>query len=94
MRAMGFRSLLPLEVQSPFITSFHYPQDPRFSFDRFYRALSDCGFIIYPGKISQAELFRIGTIGRIFPSDIRALLAAVRDVCNQLGIDARQGFGR
>jgi 2-aminoethylphosphonate-pyruvate transaminase len=94
MRAMGFRSLLPLEVQSPFITSFHYPQDTRFSFDRFYRALSDCGFIIYPGKISQAELFRIGTIGRIFPSDIRALLAAVRDVCNQLGIDARHDFGR
>jgi 2-aminoethylphosphonate-pyruvate transaminase len=87
MRAMGFRSLLPAQVQSPFITSFHYPRDPRFTFDLFYRALSDCGFIIYPGKISQADLFRIGTIGRIFPSDIRALLAAVRDVCTQLGID-------
>ena len=94
MRGMGFRSFLPAEVQSPFITSFHYPLDPRFFFETFYHALSDSGYIIYPGKISQADLFRIGSIGRLFPSDMRALLAAVRDVCAELGIDLRPTDGQ
>ena len=94
MRGMGFRSFLPAEVQSPFITSFHYPQDPRFFFETFYHALSDSGYIIYPGKISKADLFRIGSIGRLFPSDMRALLAAVRDVCAELGIDLRPTDGQ
>lgn len=79
MRGLGFRSYLPAAVQSPFITSFHYPADPGFTFDAFYRGLSDRGFIIYPGKISQADLFRIGTIGRVFPADLRALVLAIQD---------------
>lgn len=85
MTALGFRCYLRPEVQSPLITSFYYPADPRFSFEAFYRALSDRGFIIYPGKISRADLFRIGTIGRIFPADLRALLAAIREVRDEQG---------
>jgi 2-aminoethylphosphonate-pyruvate transaminase len=80
MRELGFRELLPPERQSYIITSFHYPDDPAFDFERFYRLLSDRGLIIYPGRVTQADCFRIGTIGRIFPSDVERLLAGIREV--------------
>ncbi|MBX3747786.1 MAG: 2-aminoethylphosphonate--pyruvate transaminase [Verrucomicrobiae bacterium] len=85
MTALGFRPYLRTVVQSCIITSFVFPKDPRFTFDAFYRRLSDEGHIIYPGKISQADTFRIGSIGRIFPSDVLNLVAAVQRV-----IDAMQ----
>jgi 2-aminoethylphosphonate-pyruvate transaminase len=86
MRALGFRSYLRPEVQSYIITSFHFPSDPRFTFDEFYRRLSDRGHIIYPGKISKADLFRMGSIGRLFPSDLEALVSAVRHVIEEMGV--------
>jgi len=85
MRALGFRTYLAPEVQSYIITAFHDPEHPRFAFDEFYRRLSDRGMIIYPGKLTQAPTFRIGTIGRIFEADVRQLLAAVRDVMIDMG---------
>ncbi|HKI72535.1 MAG TPA: 2-aminoethylphosphonate--pyruvate transaminase, partial [Verrucomicrobiae bacterium] len=54
--------------------------------DDFYRRLSDKGFIIYPGKISRVNTFRIGSIGRIFPSDIDALVSAIGSVLNEMGV--------
>ena len=86
MKQIGFRPCLPPEVQSYIITAFHYPDDPKFSFHEFYRRLSDRGFIIYPGKLTQANCFRIGSIGRIFEADIRGLLAAIRETIVELGI--------
>jgi 2-aminoethylphosphonate-pyruvate transaminase len=86
MQALGFRPYLDPAVQSCIITSFLFPSDPEFTFDAFYRRLSDKGFIIYPGKISQADTFRIGSIGRLFEADIHALLAAVQQTINELGI--------
>lgn len=86
MKALGFQPYLDPEVQSCIITSFLFPSDPEFTFDAFYRRLSDKGFIIYPGKISQADTFRIGSIGRIFETDIQSLLAAVQQTINELGI--------
>lgn len=86
MARLGFRAYLPTEVQSIIITSFYYPSDPAFSFDRFYRALSDKGHIIYPGKISQADTFRIGTIGRIFEADIRSLLHAIGETVEEMNL--------
>ncbi len=77
MERLGFRRYLKPEMQSPIITSFFYPPDPNFTFDAFYRRLSDHGHIIYPGKITEADTFRIGSIGRIFEADMRALVAAV-----------------
>ncbi len=62
-------------LHSPFITSFRNPAN--FSFRTFYEELKARGFVIYPGKVSMADCFRIGTIGDITPRDIRALLAAV-----------------
>ena len=87
MEALGFVVYLEPDVQSFIITSFYCPEDAGFTFDEFYRRLSDQGFIIYPGKISQANLFRIGSIGRIFEADIRSLLAAVSATMKEMQLD-------
>ena len=84
MRTMGFQPYLRPEVQSPIITSFYYPDHPRFDFDDFYRGLSDRGMIIYPGKLSDVDCFRIGSIGRIWPADVRQLLSAIREVMHDM----------
>ena len=82
MRAIGFSTLLEPEKQSPVITSFLYPE-PGFSFTEFYGLLKQQGFVIYPGKVSDADTFRIGTIGDVFPEDFERLtqaVAAIRQV--------------
>ncbi len=86
MKRLGFRVYLDPGVQSCIITSFRFPADPKFTFAAFYGLLSDKGFIIYPGKISQADTFRIGSIGRIFEADVRALLAAIGETIKEMGI--------
>jgi len=91
MRALGFRPYLRPEVQSYIITSFHYPQHPKFHFDTFYRELSDRGMIIYPGKLMDVDCFRIGNIGHIFEADIRALLTAVRESMEEMECSAVDG---
>ena len=86
MKQLGFRPYLDPAVQSSIITSFYYPDTDSFAFDAFYRLLSDKGFIIYPGKISRANTFRIGSIGRIFPGDIDALVSAIDSVLKEMRI--------
>lgn len=83
MRELGFRTLLPEEQQSPIITSFLYPDGAGFTFAEFYRALKESGYVIYPGKISQADTFRIGNIGEVYENDINGLLDEVRAYVNQ-----------
>ena len=79
MRALGFRTLLPDHLQAPIIVTFHMPADPAFQFQRFYDGLKDRGFVIYPGKLTVADSFRIGCIGRLYPKDMKAALAAVSE---------------
>lgn len=85
MRELGFRVFLPAAVQSYIITAFHTPADPQFSFETFYRKLSDRGFIIYPGKLTKVDTFRIGNIGRLFPTDLEQLVQAVRGTMIEMG---------
>lgn len=85
MRAMGFKEYLPAELQGYIITSFLYPDDPKWNFEEFYRRLNDRDLVIYPGKVSNADCFRIGNIGRISESDVYTLLAAIREVMNEMG---------
>lgn len=85
MREMGFREYLPKELQGWIITAFLHPDDPKFDFKVFYDKLSERGFLIYQGKLTDAECFRIGSIGRIFESDVRALLAAIKDTVAEMG---------
>jgi len=86
MRRMGFKEYLPPEDQGIIITSFLYPGDPNFSFEKFYEALNARDYVIYPGKVTDADCFRIGNIGRIFEPDGRGLLAAVKEVIAEMGV--------
>ena len=79
MRSLGYKTLLPDEWQSPIITSFYYPSTS-FDFQSFYQQLKAKGFVIYPGKISQADTFRIGNIGDVHPDDFRRLVDAIREL--------------
>ena len=92
MRDLGFREYVPTEAQSPIITSFLYPSDERWDFERFYRLLSEEGHIIYPGKAGEAPCFRIGTIGRIYPADVRALIGAIRRALDSMGVDPAESL--
>ena len=83
---LGFRALIARGHQSPIITAFHYPKDPAFRFATFYDALKSHHFVIYPGKVSEADTFRIGTIGQVFPDDIRQLIVGIEQVTQELGI--------
>ena len=64
-----------------------YPDARPFDFESFYSALGVRGFTIYPGKVSGADCFRIGTIGRLFPEDFESLTSATRDVLIELGFE-------
>ena len=77
MEALGFRCLLPSEIQAPIIVTFHMPADPRFNFADFYERLSAKGFLIYPGKLTVADSFRIGCIGQLDETEMRAALEAI-----------------
>ncbi len=86
MRAMGFRTLLPEKQQAPIIITFHMPTDPKFVFQSFYDGLRDRGYVIYPGKLTVADSFRMGCIGRLYPEHMRGALAAVREVLDELRV--------
>ena len=86
MRRLGFREYLTPEQQSDIITSFRYPEDSAFDFAEFYRLLGARGFVIYPGKVSHADCFRIGTIGRIFPEQMETLVSEIERVLDQMGV--------
>jgi 2-aminoethylphosphonate-pyruvate transaminase len=92
MEALGFRTYVAAEHAGPIITAFLYPEHPRFDFQDFYRRLSARGFLVYPGKLTQAACFRLGNIGHLFQADIDALLAAVPPVLREMGVElARRG---
>jgi 2-aminoethylphosphonate-pyruvate transaminase len=86
MRRLGFREYLPAELQSPIITTFLSPQHPNFDFRRFYDRLHDRGHVIYFGKVTSADCFRIGNIGRIFQSDIDDLLGAIARTLEEMNV--------
>lgn len=86
MRALGFRPLLPDALQAPIIVTFHMPKDPRFVFQRFYDSLKDRGYVIYPGKLTVADSFRIGCIGHLGRAEIEGALAAVREALAEFGM--------
>ena len=81
MAELGFAPLLPEQWQSPIITAFYSPAHPDYRFADFYQRLKGQGFVIYPGKVSQADCFRIGNIGDVTPARVRALLAAMASAC-------------
>ena len=86
MRALGFETLLPDHLQAPIIVTFRMPADPRFVFDAFYDRLREKGYVIYPGKLTVADSFRIGCIGRLGETEMRGALAAIRSTMAEMGV--------
>ena len=86
MRALGFEPLLSDNLQAPIIVTFRMPADPRFKCQEFYDRLKERGYVIYPGKLTVADSFRIGCIGRLYPEHMRGALAAIRDILDELGV--------
>jgi 2-aminoethylphosphonate-pyruvate transaminase len=86
MQKMGFKTYLQPEDQGYIITSFYYPDHPNFNFQEFYERLSDKGHVIYPGKLSVADCFRIGHIGRLGLADVKALMSAIAKTLSEMKI--------
>lgn len=86
MRELGFQTLLEDRWLSPIITTFFSPEHPAFEFKRFYDELKARQFVIYPGKLTQAESFRIGCIGQIDEPIVRQLLRAIAESLQAMGV--------
>ncbi|MCE1251952.1 MAG: 2-aminoethylphosphonate--pyruvate transaminase [Anaerolineae bacterium] len=87
MSHMGFKAYLRPEYQGYSITSFYYPEHPNFNFQSFYERLSQKGFVIYPGKLTHSDCFRIGHIGRIELSDVNGLMSAIQQTLDEMQIN-------
>lgn len=86
MAALGFRPFLRPEVQAPIIVTFHAPAHPAYDFKRFYEGAKARGFMLYPGKLTQVETFRVGCIGAIGRHEMRQAVEAVADALREMGI--------
>ena len=89
MRALGFETLLDDADQAPIIVTFMTPGDPNFDFTRFYDSLHARGYVIYPGKITEADTFRIGCIGAIGAAEIDGALAAIEATLDDMAVRDR-----
>ena len=86
LRGLGFETLLPEKFQAPIIVTVKMPEDPAFDLPHFNDALKDRGFVIYPGKVTVAETFRIGCIGALGDDTIDEALSAIRDILSDMGV--------
>ncbi|MDO6513568.1 2-aminoethylphosphonate--pyruvate transaminase [Neptuniibacter sp. 2_MG-2023] len=86
MRALGFKTLLEDQWLSPIITTFFSPTDKNFEFTDFYNRLKIHNFIIYPGKLTEAESFRLGHIGQLYDQQVDQLLDAVAVVLDEMQV--------
>jgi 2-aminoethylphosphonate-pyruvate transaminase len=89
MIKLGFKPYLTDSIRGYIITSFLYPDHPAFSFETFYSKLNEKGFVIYPGKLSKTDCFRIGNIGQLYDIDIKLLIEAIEEVFYELEIDLK-----
>ena len=86
MASLGFRPFLAPEVQAPVIVTFHAPTDSKYDFKAFYAAVRERGYILYPGKLTQIETFRVGCIGAIDDNEMRNVVTAIAQSLASLGI--------
>ena len=88
MARLGFKPFLDPAVQAPIIVTFHAPAHPRYEFKAFYAAAKAHGFLLYPGKLTQVETFRVGCIGAIGKEEMEQAVHAVALALQDLGIDS------
>jgi 2-aminoethylphosphonate-pyruvate transaminase len=94
LRALGFETLLPDALQAPIIVTVRMPADPKFNFESFYDRLSRRGYVIYPGKLTVADSFRIGCIGRLGEAEMRGVLEQIRQILAEMGVSRCAPAGR
>ncbi len=90
MRELGFETLLADRWLSPIIVTFFCPADPAFQFDRFYALMKDKGFIIYPGKLTVVDSFRVGCIGQMDEHVMRQVVAAAEQSVAEMGVQSAE----
>src|SRR5262245_29245184 len=86
MARLGLKSFLPAAIQAPIIVTFHAPASPRYEFKAFYSAVKARGYILYPGKLTTLETFRVGCMGQLGERGIGGAVEAVREVLREMGI--------
>ena len=86
MATLGFRTFLQRSVQAPVIVTFHAPPDPAYNFKAFYEKVKAKGYILYPGKLTQVETFRVGCIGAIDANEMRNVVSAVSETLREMGV--------
>lgn len=88
LKAMGFIPYVSEEHQGPIITTFFYPENRNYTFEEMYCFIKDRGYAIYPGKVTDAETFRIGNIGEIYLEDMERLCEIFREFLQAKGAAA------
>lgn len=78
LASIGIEAYIPEALQSPIITTFRFPNE-NFRFDEFYQYVKERGFVLYPGKLTDVDTFRIGNIGEIYQQDMEALCAIIEE---------------
>jgi len=86
MRALGLKTFLPDALQAPIIVTFHAPPDPKYDFGEFYARVRARGFILYPGKLTAVDTFRMGCIGAIGSDILREAVRAAGDALRDMGV--------
>jgi len=86
MRQLGLKPFLKPELQAPIIVTFHAPAHPAYDFRKFYEGAKARGFMLYPGKLTQLETFRVGCIGAIGRNEMQQAVNAVADTLRDMGI--------
>ena len=88
MTGLGLRTFLPRALQAPIIVTFHAPADPAYAVKPFYEQVRGRGYILYPGKLTQVETFRVGCIGAIDANEMRNVVSAVAETLRHMGVNA------
>ncbi len=90
---LGLRSFLPAAIQAPIIVTVHAPQDPRYDFKTLYERVKAKGFILYPGKLTEVDTFRVGCIGDVSRHDLQAAARAIGEALNEMDVTPLQTPG-
>lgn len=84
--ALGLKPFLPAAIQAPIILTFHAPAHPAYQFKPFYEAVKRRGYILYPGKLTTLETFRVGCMGQLGPRGMAGAVEAVGEALVELGL--------
>ena len=89
MANIGLKSYVAPAIQAPIIVTFHAPKDPKYDFKTFYQEVKKRGYILYPGKLTTVETFRVGCIGHFGEAGIPGAVAAIADTLKAMGIQTQ-----